>query len=123
MPNSTSNATPVLCQQCGKIPSSKMHLRRHEQKVHKILPPSPPQTVCDECLKSFESLSEAQEHVELTHDMTSGSHCICCHTKFLTAENYQKHLLKKHALSVWNGIETSSSTVPTESAFRGKLRR
>ena len=67
-----------------------MNLRRHEQKVHKILPPSPPQTVCDECLKSFESLSEAQEHVELTHDMTSGSHCICCHTIFLTEENYQK---------------------------------
>ena len=123
MPNSTSIATPVPCQQCRKILSSKRNLRRHEQKVHKILPPPPPQTVCDECLESFESLSEAREHVELVHDMTSNSHCIYCHTIFLTAESYGQHLLKKHALPVWDGIETTSSAAPTESAFRGKLRR
>ena len=123
MPNSTSIATPVPCQQCGKILSSKRNLRRHEQKVHKILPPPPPQTVCDDCLESFESLSEAREHVELVHDMTSNSHCIYCHTIFLTAESYGQHLLKKHALPVWDGIETTSSAAPTESAFRGKLRR
>ena len=123
MPKSTSIATPVPCQQRGKILSSKRDLRRQEQKVHKILPPPPPQTVCDECLESFESLSEAREHVELTHDMTSNSHCIYCHTKFLTAESYQKYLLKKHALPVWDGIETNSSAAPRESAFRGKLRR
>ena len=64
MPNSTSIATPVRCQQCGKILSSKRNLR-HEQKVHEILPPAPPRTVCDECLESFDSLSEAREHVEL----------------------------------------------------------
>ena len=55
--------------------------------------------------------------------MTSNSHCIYCHTIFLTAESYQKHLLKKHALPVWDSIETSSSAAPTQSAFRGKLRR
>ena len=38
-------------------------------------------------------------------------------------ESYQKHLLKKQALPFWDGIETSSSAAPTESAFRGKLRR
>ena len=32
-------------------------------------------------------------------------------------------MLKKHALPVWDGIETTSSAAPTESAFRGKLRR
>ena len=32
-------------------------------------------------------------------------------------------MLKKHALPVWDGIETTSSSAPTESAFRGKLRR
>ena len=109
MPNSTSIATPVPCQQCGKILSSKRNLRRHEQKVHKILPPPPPQTVCDECL-------------ELAHHMTSNNHCIYCHTKILTAESYQQHLLKKHALPVWDGIETTSFAALTESAFRGKLR-
>ena len=31
--------------------------------------------------------------------------------------------MKKHAFSVWDGIETTSSAAPTESAFRGKLRR
>ena len=55
--------------------------------------------------------------------MTSNSHCIYCHTIFLTAESYGQHLLKKHALPVWDGIETTSSAAPTESAFRGKLRR
>ena len=123
MPNSTSIATTVPCQLCGKILSSKRNLARHEQKVHKILPPLPPQTVCDECLESFESLSEAREHVELVHDMTSNSHCIYCRTIFLTAESYQQHLLKKHALPAWDGIEMTSSPAPTESAFRGKLRR
>ena len=123
MPNSTSIATPVPCQQCGKILSSKRNLRRHEQKVHKILPPPLPQTVFNECLESFESLSQAREHVELAHDMTCNSHCIYCHTILLTAESYQKHLLKKNALPVWDGIKTSSSAAPTESAFRGKLRR
>ena len=123
MPNATSIATPVPCQQCGKILSSKRNLRRHEQKVHKILPPPPPQTVCDEFLESFESLSEAREQVKLVHDMTSNSHCIFCQTIFLTAESYGQHLLKKHALPVWDGIETTSSAAPTESAFRGKLRR
>ena len=98
-------------------------MRRHEQKVHKIFPPPPPQTVCDECLESFDSLSEAREHVELVHDMTFNSHCIYCHIIFLTAESYGQHLLKKHALPVWDGIETTSSAAPTESAFRGKLRR
>ena len=120
MPNSTSTATPVPCQQCGKILSSKRNLRRHEQKVHKILPRPSPQIVCDESLESFESLSEAREHVELAHDMTSNSHCVYCHTLFLTAESYQKRLLKKHALPVLDGIETSSSAAPTESAFRVK---
>ena len=123
MPNSSSIATPVPCQQCGKILSSKRNLRRHEQKVHKVLPPPPPQTLCDECLQSFESLSEAREHVKLAHDMTSNSHSIYSHTIFLTAENCGQHLLKKHALPVWEGIETISSATPTESAFRGKLRR
>ena len=123
MPNSTSIATPVPCQHCGKILSSKWNLRRHEQKVHKILPLPPPQTVCDECLESFEILSEAREHVVLVHEMTSSSHCIYCHTIFLTAESYGQHLLKKHALPVWDGIETTSSAAPTESAFRGKLRQ
>ena len=42
----------------------------------------PPQIVCGECLESFESLSEAREHVELAHDLTSNSHCIYCHTFF-----------------------------------------
>ena len=55
--------------------------------------------------------------------MTCNSHCIFCHTIFLTVESYQKHLLKKQALPFWDGIETSSSAAPTESAFRGKLRR
>ena len=55
--------------------------------------------------------------------MTSNSHCIYCHTIFLTAESYGQHLLKKHALPVWDGIETTSSAAPTESAFRGKLPR
>ena len=32
-------------------------------------------------------------------------------------------MLKKHALPDWDGIETTSSAAPTESAFRGKLRR
>ena len=123
MPNSTSIATLVPRQQCGKILSSNRNLRRHEQKVHKILPPPPPQTVCDECLESFESLSEAREHVKLVHDMTSNSCCIYCHTIFLTAESYGQHLLKKHALPVCDGIETTSSGAPTERAFRGKLRR
>ena len=41
----------------------------------------------------------------------------------LTVESYQKLLLKKQALPVLDGIETSSSAAPTESAFRGKLRR
>ena len=100
-----------------------MNWRTHEQKVHKIFSHPPPQTVCTECLESFESLSEAQEHVQLAHDMTSISYCIYCRTKFLTAGSYQKHLLKKHALSVWDGIEMSSSAAPTESAFRGKMRR
>ena len=31
----------------------------------------PPQIVCDECLESFESLSEAREHVELADEWTS----------------------------------------------------
>ena len=123
MPNSSSIATPVPCQHCGKTLSSKRNLNRHEQKVHKILPLPPPQTGCDECLESFENLSEARENVELAYCMTSNSHCIYCDTIFLTAESYQKHLLKKHALPVWDGIETSSSAAPTESAFRGKLRR
>ena len=120
MPNSTSIATPVPCQQCGKILNSKTNLRRHEQKVHKILPSPPPQTVCDECLESFESLSEAREYVELVHDKTSNSHCICCHTIFLS---YQQHLQKKHALPVWDGVKTTYSAAQTESASRDKLRR
>ena len=123
MPNSTSIATPVPCQQCGKIMSSKRNLRKHDQKVHKLLPPPPPQTVCDECLESFENFSEARERVELVHDMTSNGHRIYCHTIFLTAESYGQHLLKKHALPVWDGIETTSSADPTGSAFRGKLLR
>ena len=32
-------------------------------------------------------------------------------------------MLKKNALPVWDGIETTSSAAPTESAFRVKLRR
>ena len=120
MPNSTSIATPVPCQQCGKILNSKRNLRRHQQKVHKILPPPPPQTVCDECLESFESLSEAREYVELVHDKTSNSHCIYCHTIFLS---YQQHLQKNHALPVWDGVKTTYSAAPTESASRDKLRR
>ena len=55
--------------------------------------------------------------------MISNSHYIYCHTIFLTAESYGQHLLKKHALPVWDGIETTSSAAPTESAFTGKLRR
>ena len=109
--------------QCGKILSSKRNSRRHEQKNQKILPPPHPQTVCDECLESFESLSEAREHVELVHDMTSISHCVYCHTVFLTAESYGQHLPKKHELPFWDGIERMSSADRTESAFRGKLHR
>ena len=45
------------------------------------------------------------------------------HTIFFSAESYQKQLLKKHALPVGDGIETSSSAAPTESSFRGILRR
>ena len=123
MTNSTSIAAPIPCEQCGKVLISTMNLRRHKQKVHTILPLPPPQTVCDECLESFGSLSEAREHVELAHDMTSKSNYIYCLTISLTAECFQKHLLKKHALPVWDGIRTSSSAAPTERAFRGKLRR
>ena len=54
--------------------------------------------------------------------MTSNSHCIYCHTIFLTAKSFGQHLLKKHALPVWDGSETTYSAAPTESAFRGKLR-
>ena len=68
-------------------------------------------------------MSEARELIELVHDMTSNSHCVYCHTIFLTAESYGQHLLKKHALPFWDGIETMSSADPTESAFRGKLHR
>ena len=68
-------------------------------------------------------LSKAREHVELLRDMTSNSHCIYSHTIFLTVESYGQHFLKKHALSVWDGIETTSFAAPTESASRGKLRR
>ena len=100
-----------------------MNLRRHEQKVHKILTSPPPQLICDECLESYENLSQAREHVELAHDMTSNRHCIYCDRIYLTAENYQKPLLKKHSLQVCDGIETRSSAAPTESAFEGKLRR
>ena len=100
MQSSTSIATPVPCQQCRKVLSSKKNLRRHEQKVRKLFPPPLAQTAYDECLESFENLSEAREHVELTHDMTSNSHCMYCHTIFLTAESYQKYLLKKRALPV-----------------------
>ena len=32
-------------------------------------------------------------------------------------------MLKKDALTVWDGIETASSAAPTESSFRGKLRQ
>ena len=81
-----SIATPVPCQQCEKKLSSTRNLRRHEQKVDKIRPRLPPQTVCDECLESFESLSEAREYVELVLDMTSNSNCIYCHIIFLTAK-------------------------------------
>ena len=42
---------------------------------------------------------------------------------FLTTENCKQHLLKKHALRVWDGIGMAYSAVPTESAFRGKLRQ
>ena len=66
---------------------------------------------------------EAQDHAELAHVMISNSHGIYCHTIFLIAESYQKPLLKKHSMPFWDGIETSSFTVPTESAFRGKLGR
>ena len=100
-----------------------MNLRRHEQKLHKILTPPPPQIVCDECLESFDSLSQTREHLELAHDMTSNRHCIYCHRIYLTAENYQTPLLKKHSLQVCDGIETRSSAAPTESAFKGKLHR
>ena len=96
MPNSTSNATPVPCQQCKKI----MSLRKHEKKVQqvqKIILPPPPQTVCNECLESFQSLSEAREHVELAHEMTFNSHCIDCHAKFLTAVTYQKKRFAEEA--------------------------
>ena len=55
--------------------------------------------------------------------MASNSHCKYCHTYFLTPESYQQHLLKKHALPVWDGIETTSSAIPPESAFRGILPR
>ena len=121
MPNRI--ATPVPCQQCGRILSSKRNLRRHEQKVQKILHLPPPQTACDECLESLESLSEAREHVELTHEMMSNLHCICCHTTFLIAESYQQQVLKKHALPILDGTETTSSAAPAGNALRGKLRR
>ena len=55
--------------------------------------------------------------------MTPNSHCIYCYTIFLTAESYGQHLLKKHAVPNWDGIETTSSAAPTKSAFRGKVRR
>ena len=93
------------------------------KKVHKILPPPPPQIVCVECLESFEKFLETREHVELVHDMTSNSHCVYFRTIFLTAESYGQHLLKKHALPVWDGIETMSCAAPIECAFRGKLSR
>ena len=41
---------------------------------------------------------------------------------FAYRESYQQHLLKKHALPVGDGIETTSPAISTENAFRGKLR-
>ena len=125
MPNSTSIATPVPCQQCGKLLISKRNLRRHEQKVHKILPTLLLKLFAMSVSKFSRARRKpkAQEHVELAHGIFSNCHCIWCHTLFLTAESYQKQLLKKHTLPVWDGVETSFSFVPTESKFREKLRQ
>ena len=72
MSNSTSIGAPVPRERRGKKLSSNRNLRWYEPKIHKILLHlTPPQTVCDECLKSFESLSEAWEHLELAHAITT----------------------------------------------------
>ena len=122
MPNSTSIATPVTCQQCGKILRSKRNLRRYEQKNHKFLPLPPLQTVCD---KRLESLRFCRKHeiVKLAQNMTSDSHCNYCHIIFPNADNCQLQFMKKRALAVWDRIETMSSAAPTESALRKKLRQ
>ena len=119
MPNSTSIPTPVPCQQREKTLSFKRILRRHERKVHKILPATTPQTVCEECLKTSKSLSEAREHVELAHDLSSNSHCIYCHTMFLSQRKAIKNICWKS--THWDSIETISSAAPREIVFRVKL--
>ena len=124
MPNSSGKQTPVICWTCSKVFSSPRNLRRHEQNIHKIFAAPPPPTKCDECRESFSSLAEAREHVELAHNVSTDSLCIYCHTIFLSVEKFRQHMSKNHQLPIWTpGNEVRTSSVPTESAFRGKLRR
>ena len=47
-----------------------------------------------------------------------------CHTIFLSAEKLRQLVLKNYILPIWTpGNEAGTSAAPTESAFRGKLRR
>ena len=124
MPNSSGKQTPVICSTCSKVFTSPRNLRRHEQNIHKIFAAPPPPTKCDECREAFSSVAEAREHVELAHNVSTDSLCIYCHTIFLPVEKFRQHMSKNHQLPIWTpGNEVGTSSAPTESAFRGKLRR
>ena len=124
MPNSSGEQTPVICSTCSKVLSSPRNLRRDEQNIHKIFAAPPPPIKCNEYRESFSSLAEAREHAELDHNVSTDSVCIYCHTIFLSVEKFQQQMSKKYQLPIWTpGNEVGTSTAPTESAFRGKLRR
>ena len=81
MPNSTSIATPVPCQQCVKILSSKWNLRKHEQKfTRRFLPSS------SNCLRwvsrIFREFVGSPRARRAGRWMDFNSHCIYCHTYF-----------------------------------------
>ena len=114
MPNSSKKPTPVTCSTCTNVYSSARNLRRHEQTIHKIFANPPPPTTCDKNRESLAKLAEAREHVELAHNLTTDSLCMCCHTIFLSVEKLRQHMLKKHQLPIWNLVnKAGTSAAPT----------
>ena len=123
MPNSSGKETPVICSTSSKTFSSPRNLRRHEQNTHRMFAAPTPPTKCDDSRKSFSSMAEAREHVGLAHNVSTDSLCIYYHTIFLSVEKFRHHMSKNHQLPIWTpGNEVGTSTAPTESAFRGKVK-